>query len=339
MAEERILLIQLRQLGDILLTTPCLRAIKRERPRAKLTLLTHSMGRLILDNNPFVDEHFFYEDDWKLAQHVRLAKTLKERAFDLVFDFMGNPRSAIMSFAARGKERVAFSSPRRFAYTHLVPRPGPGRYIVDEKFDLLRATGFRPEGQGLVLPWFEAHTQPVMRLYASGTVLRDSPLRVAISPTHRREARRWPLAAYAALADRLTRELGAACIFLWGPGEEAEVERCRVLCQTPTWKAPKTSFRELAALVGNLDLFIGNSNGPSHVAVATDICSLQLHGPTRGLSWCPDVPKHRFVQAPTKDMASLSVDAVWEALQAMLGTVRLFAAEHRAKGLKVSWRL
>src|SRR3954454_23768327 len=98
MAEERILLIQLRQLGDILLTTPCMRAVKRERPKAKLTVLTHSMGRLVLDNSPDVDEHFFYEDTWGLKDHWLLAKTLKEREFDTIIDFMGNPRSALLTF-------------------------------------------------------------------------------------------------------------------------------------------------------------------------------------------------------------------------------------------------
>src|SRR5690606_32279301 len=122
--------------------------------------------------------------------------------------------------------------------------------------------------------------QPFMRLWAESQLFKDAPYRVALSPTHRRAVRRWPLASYAALADRLVNEWGAAVVWLWGPGEEAEIDAAMALTQAPTIKAPKTSFREMAALLGNMHLFVGNSNGPSHVAVADGICSLQLHGHT-----------------------------------------------------------
>src|SRR5690606_12975626 len=93
LAEMKILVIQLRQLGDILLTTPCLRALKQEFPKARITFLSHAMGRLILDDCPSLDEHFFYDDTWSKMRELRLARTLRARGFDLVFDFMNNPRS------------------------------------------------------------------------------------------------------------------------------------------------------------------------------------------------------------------------------------------------------
>src|SRR5689334_6867479 len=117
---ERILVIQLRQLGDILLTTPVLRAIKKERPKANLTFLSHAMGRLILEQSPFLDEHFYYSDQSTKREEWKLAKTLRERRFDLVFDFMNNPRSAFYSFLSRGTLRYAFRSARRPAYTEIV---------------------------------------------------------------------------------------------------------------------------------------------------------------------------------------------------------------------------
>jgi ADP-heptose:LPS heptosyltransferase len=70
-------------------------------------------------------------------------------------------------------------------------------------------------------------------------------------------------------------------------------------------KSPKTTFRELAALIGESHLFIGNSNGPSHVAVAMDTPSIQLHGPTSAVSWCPMTERHRAVQG--RDMASIAL--------------------------------
>lgn len=298
MAEENILVIQLRQLGDILLTTPCLRAIKRERPKSKITFLSHGMGRLILNHNPFVDEHFFYGDDWSKLQEWRLAQNLKMRRFDLVLDFMNNPRSAFYTWMTGARERIAFHSARRFVYTATVPRPKPGNYIVDDKFLLLKEAGFNPEDRKLVLPWSEVNLAPLMKLSAEVASFKDAPLRIVISPTHRRLVRRWSLKSYAQLSDWLQSNWQASVVWLWGPGEEAEIDEGLSYCTMPAVKAPKTTFAEMTALIGNCDLFIGNSNGPSHVAVAVGTPSLQLHGHTSAKAWCPMTPEHQALQAP-----------------------------------------
>lgn len=345
MAEERILVIQLRQLGDILLTTPCLRAIKAERPKARVTFLSHGMGRLILNQNPFVDEHFFYGDDWSKMQEWQLARTLRQRRFDLVIDFMNNPRSAFYTLMTGARERIAFNSARRFAYTHTVPRPEPGHYIVDDKFLLLRDAGFAPSDRRLILPWFEAHLQPLMRLCAEQPAFRDAPLRVIISPTHRRQVRRWPLRFYAELSDWLQSEWTAGVVWLWGPGEEAEIDEGLALCRRPAFKAPKTSFAEMSALIANCDLFVGNSNGPSHVAVATGITSLQLHGHTSAAAWCPMTPEHQALQAPgygqesMPDIAGITVGSVQDKLRSMQQVIFDYAASKKNKRPRLSWRM
>lgn len=344
MAEEQILVIQLRQLGDILLTTPCLKALKKQRPKARITFLSHAMGRLVLDDCPFLDEHFFYAGDATKLDEWRLAMTLRERQFDLVLDFMNNPRSAFYAFTSGAPRRLAFRSARRAAYTEVVPRPSLPRYIVRDKFELIKAAGFEPGDEGLVLPWNEGHTKPLFKLLGETPAFKEAPLRVALSPTHRRPVRRWPLPRFAALADRLQEEWGATVLWVWGPGEEALIDEVRAFCRTPTVKAPKTSFREMAALVANCDLFIGNSNGPSHVAVATGICSLQLHGHTSAAAWCPLSEKHRAVQAPEfqqmrqPTLEGITPESVWTALEGMRATLDQQTASRKARGPRVSWR-
>ncbi len=348
MAEEKILVIQLRQLGDILLTTPVLRAIKRERPKARITFLSHAMGCLVLDDCPFLDEHFFYSEKSTWRDELRLSASLRERHFDLVLDYMNNPRSAFYALRSGATERLAFRSARRPAYTRTVPRPsgaGPeGRYIVDEKFDLLRAAGFKLEASPSlhlpVQPWSEQHTRPLMKLWSEGEI-KAAPFVVTIAATHRRQARRWPLERYAEIAARLARDWGAYVLWLWGPGEEAVADEAVRLCREKTWKAPKTSFREMAALIANADLFLGNSNGPSHVAVAASICSLQLHGPTHARSWCPMTEKHRAVtpSAPVPgEITAITVEAVWESLLALRPEVEAQAAAAKAKRPRLTWR-
>ena len=304
------------------------------------------MGRLVLDHCPFLDEHFFFDERTKLSEQLRLMRTLRERHFDVVIDFMNNPRSALYTWVSGGTERVAFASARRPAYSRIVPKGPPGRYIVQDKFDLMEAAGFaRPTDERLVLPWFEVHTQPFMRLWAENPAFKEATVRVVLSPTHRRIARRWPLASYAALAERLVNDWGAAVVWLWGPGEEAEIDAAMALTKVPTIKAPKTTFREMAALIANMHLFIGNSNGPSHVAVAGGICSLQLHGHTDARAWCPMTAEHQALQSPEfgKDLGRLaridliSVDEVWGKLGEMRPVIDGFRGSLRAQRPRLVW--
>jgi ADP-heptose:LPS heptosyltransferase len=332
---KKILLIQLRQLGDILLTTPCLREIKRQEPKTHITFLSHKMGRQILDGCPYLDEYFTYDNDTKFWDEVSLAHTLRQKNFDLVIDFMYNPRSALYARATGAPERLAYSSARNWAFTQTLPRPEISDYVVREKFRLLELAGYKPTDIGTLLPWNEVNTHPLVKLIGQHEAFKQAPVRVVLSPTHRREERRWPLASYARLADFLVWEFKACVMWLWGPGEEEEIDSAMKLCTEKTYKAPRTSFREMAAFIANNDLFIGNSNGPSHVAIAVDTCSFQLHGPTQARAWCPFTERHQALQGAS--MAALSVEDVILGLQKMQQTILAAAEKRRSGPPRLNW--
>lgn len=334
--KEKILVIQLRQLGDILLTTPVLREIKRARPEVELTFLSHSMGRMVLDGNPYVDRHLIYSEKMSLSDELNLIKEIRRLKFDLVLDFMFNPKSCVYVSLSGAGRKVSFESSRSVFFDQVEPRGG-GAYIVDEKFRLLRAIGISPKSISLDLPWDGAHLAPTQQFLAE-PALKSSKLRVAFSPTHRRAHRRWPLELYSALAIRLIQSWGADIIWLWGPGEETFIDDAISMTKLPTSKAPKTSFKELAALISNCDLFLGNSNGPSHIAVASDVVSLQFHGPTLASSWCPMTSKHHAIQSHDRTMGGLSLEEVWAELERMKDAIFLEAELKRKHGLKTSWK-
>jgi len=281
----KVLIVQLRQLGDILLTTPCIRALAGARKGIEVSFLSHRMGRLILEENPMVARHFVYDEKMKLSEHVKLLQAIRAEKFDVVIDFMNNPRSAIATYFSGGARRIGFSSARKFAYSEVVKPSEKEIYGVREKFRLLAPLGVDASDIQLMLPWNESHLGP----YFSSLQREQAAQKfnVIISATHRREVRRWNSKRYAELSDELVRSWNAKVWWAWGPGEREEVEAMQKLCKEPSILTPKTSFRELAAFFANSDLFIGNSNGPSHVAVATQTPSFQLHGPTWPEAWSP----------------------------------------------------
>jgi len=333
---NRILLIQLRQLGDILLTSPAIRAVRKAYPDAQLDFLTHRMGKLILANNPDLDNLWTYHERESWLQQGRLLRSLKRQRYDCVVDFMYNPRSALMTWWTKAPQRIAFDSRRRWAYTHLIPSDDSSDYIVRQKFRLLQVLGIHGGQERLILPWFEKDAAIVDKFSRQEASFAESRCRVIISATHRREVRQWPVERYAQIADRLQSEWGATVIWIWGPDEEPFVESGMSFCSRPMLKAPATSFGELAALIANSDLFVGNSNGPSHVAISTDTCSLQLHGPTLAKAWCPVNERHLAIQATR--MADITVDEVWRKLGSLKAEIEKKSNSRRSIGVRMNWK-
>ena len=340
---QRILLVQLRQLGDILLTTPCLSALRQAWPAAEIVFLSHPMGRLILKDNPHLSELVTYDPNGGWRAEWALARLLRARHFDLVIDFMNNPRSAFYTRMSGAPRRLGFRSARSWAYTQSLPEPTHEDYIVRRKFLLLEAAGVAAGSEQLILPWPETAADLFQAFMDQVPALAKAPLRIALSPTSRRPKRCWPPANYAALADRLTAEWGAAVVWLHGPGETEVIDMVHALCQQPSYKAPATSFAQMSALIANMNLFVGNTNGSSHAAVAVNVPSLQLHGPTAAVAWCPLTEQHQALQAPADDhaaasgMAALTVDHVWTKLTAMRPLLERIAAAQPQGRVRRDW--
>ena len=316
MQPQNILMIQLRQLGDILLTTPCLRAIKEDNPQHRVSFLCHRMGTEIFRDSPYLDELIIY-DDRNLLNYWKMALSLHKKNYSMVFDFMANPRSAKFAWLTRSPRRFAFSTGRNWAFTHHIPRQEDSDYIVREKFELLKAAGFHPRHEELLIPWSEKDLGPYHELMRDKS-FSEAPLKIAISSTHRRENRRWPLESYLNLAERLVREKNAAVIWTWGPGEKEIVEGLVKDCSVKTYISPKTSLKQLTALLSKMDLFIGNANGASHFAVASGCRTLKLYGPhSETRAWSPLDERHQIVKDST-DIKNLSVEKVWNSVSAQI---------------------
>ena len=323
---QKVLLIQLRQLGDIILSTPCIREIRRELPNAHISFLCHKMGKQVLENNPYLDQLICYHEKASYRDYFHKFAEIRHHSYDMVIDFMNDPRSGIFTLVSKGKAKISTDSSRRLLYDRTFPRANDEEtYIVDEKFNLLRQCGFNPQDRRLDFPWFNEHLAPVKQLFSTADYEEGNKnaIRVVLSPTHRRPIRKWALENYCEIANRLVKIWGAKVTWVWGPGEEGEINEAIDRCEVKTFKAPPTSFKELAALISNHHLFVGNSNGPSHLAVAGNICSLQLHGHTKASSWCPLNTKHQAIQSedygkvkhPSLD--KITVDQVWKTLMSL----------------------
>jgi ADP-heptose:LPS heptosyltransferase len=293
---KRILVIQLRRIGDCLLTTPLLRALRRHFPEAQIDFLAEHASRRVTEGNPHVDETLVYN---KLNAASWL-KIVRGRHYDWVLDGLSNPRSAVLTLASNARIRSGFSVPFwKFAYNVKVARPPLPEYASLSKLRLMNETinhlGGQIESENL-LPEF--YPTPEERDFAQKWLsvqnLGGAPL-VILAPAHRRPVRRWNADGFGKLSKLLRRKTGARIFAAWGPGEEKTIEDVVKTSEGNVSSLPPTTLGQMGALLEKCSLMIANDNGPKHLGVAVGAKTLTLYGPTRPSDWNPpEELRHRI---------------------------------------------
>lgn len=327
----RILIIQLRQLGDVLLTTSVIKPLKERFPDAIISFLTEKNAYEILSGNPYLDEIITITRKASTSEQLNTIMSIRKKGFDLVLDFMSNPRTAYISFFSGAKATVAYdTSIRRLLYTVNV-KPA-GDYVVDHKLSMLKPFGI--EGADNT-PYMhvpqEAEAQIASFLKSKG--VEDNDFLVCIDATHRRATRKWAGKGFAEVADRLKEKYNAKVVFLWGPGEREEVEGIMSMCRHRHIMDNGTGIKGLAALLKRANLLIGNCSFPRHVAASQGTPTLIVHGAT-GEEWKHPAPIHSIVRkglpcqpcnrnicSDLSCLTTLTADDVMNALQDFLPAI------------------
>ena len=289
---HRALFIQLRRIGDILMCTPAIRAFKSAHPECSLDFLTEHPE--VLDGNPYI-EHVIRVDK-KVQYHplrqIELIKRIRAGRYDLVVDFLANPRSAWYTALSGVKTRLSYGyGHRRWAYNLIPQRPQGPTYAAIDKLRLLSPIGIECND-----PRLDFCVLDKERTNINAIVKDISGLLITISPVSRKEYKRWPLERFAILGDMLTRDLGASIVILAGPGEEKVADKMASLMSSKPSVPRITRLGELGAIFEKAALHIGNDNGPKHIAVAVGAPTFTIFGRQDPISWTyPDTLRHFWI--------------------------------------------
>lgn len=281
---QNILIVQTAFLGDVVLTTPLLIAVRRAFPSARIAVVAIPATREVLAAHPAVDEIIPF--DKKGAQRglgalIRFGRALAKRRFDLAITPHRSMRSALFLSIAGIPRRIGFARyPAAFFYTDRVAWDSK-RHDVERNLALLAPLGVAPsERLPLSLATNSEWEGEVDRLLTDRGIRTGETL-VALSPGSVWATKRWLPEGFAAVADALAEKEGLRVLIVGSkadrPVADAVIARCRT---RPTDLVGATSLGGLAALSARCRAFITNDNGSMHVAVAGGAPVVAIFGST-----------------------------------------------------------
>ena len=324
---KNILLIRLSSLGDVVLTTPAIRAVRTHFPDAYIAMLVAKQSAEVLRENPHLNEIISFDrlaKDKDTGEMFRIIRHLRERKFTLAIDLQRKFRTELLMYFSGAAERVG-----KGRFCSIRVREQGNKHATAHYFDILHAVGIPAEDQRLELFLAESERlDAAKRIETAG--IPDTALKVGIFPGAGWKLREWMPERFAAIGDRLVSEFNANVLVYGGQKETELVQTVVDLMDAPAIPfAGNLRIRPLAACIEQCDLFLTNDTGPMHIAAAVGTPTVSLFGPGNHIRFQPIGAMHQTIRhdvpcSPCKQftdkckdnicMKGIAVDAVWQSI-------------------------
>jgi len=284
-------------MGDVVFTTPAIRAIRERFPDAHLTYLVEPAAAAIVAHNRHLDELIVAPRLSGLAglrAELQLVRRLRAQAYDLVIDFHGGPRASLLTWLSGASTRIGYEVVgRSWMYTRRVARPRAlrPRHSVENQWDLLAPLEVAPPDRSaypVEMPLDPASAAAVAhRLGRAGVDPTTQVIVVHVSASS--PFRRWPAESFIATVVALAEARDDRRVVVTSGPSEPDAA-CRIIEEARrrlggdragrVLQCGEFSAAELRALVDGAALYIGGDSGPLHVAATTNTAIVALYGPT-----------------------------------------------------------
>jgi ADP-heptose:LPS heptosyltransferase len=290
---ERILVIRLRSIGDTVLSTPSLIALKRFLPGARVDILLEGWVAPVLDGFDAVDKVLVAGDD--LAARLQTARALRRSKYDVVFNLHGGTTATFFARASGARHLVGFASYQySFLYNHRVPAAAEfwGRkevHSAEQQLALLGSVGVpvddRPKSLLSVTPEAAGSLQEKLTAETreSGVLFEKFAL---IHPAAAFDTKQWAAENFARVAEFLPGK-GLGTIAVAAPGEQAVLEALTRHSHVPVITFDSLTLPEITALASRASVFVGNDSGIAHMAAAVGTPVVVIFGSSNRVHWRP----------------------------------------------------
>jgi len=291
-AVRRVLVVRLRSIGDTVLATPSLYALRRFLPAARIDLLLEDWVAPLVEGSTEIDRIVPIERKSN-ASRLSVARLLRAEHYDVAYNLHGGSTAALLTWASGARQRVGYASYRHARLqNHDAPHPSElwgqaQTHSAEQQLGLLGWTGVpvtdRPASRLPVTA--EAAERVAHRLRRAG-LGGESRHFALIHPAAAFDTKTWAAANFARVAERLGAR-GISSVAVVGPGERAVAGEFVREARVPVVAFDDLSLPDLTALAARAAVFVGNDSGVAHIAAAVRVPSVVVFGSSNVAHWRP----------------------------------------------------
>ena len=290
-AVKKILLVRLRRIGDIIMTTPSVTVLKENLPQASLTYLVEEPYRELVDGNPHLDNVVVIPKKQNTKDFHNLIHQIRREKFDVLLDFHGGPRASWLTLFSKAKLKVGYKIINKgFLYHIKIPRsPEKGHiHSVENHVNLIRGIGINVDSiPPLFVPDTLKEEKEKIVTFTQENELKNSNILV-LHIGAGNKFRDWGVDNITALTDLFSQNPETKIVLI---GASEDEERAKEIIKESKSRivsaVGKLGLRELKKLISRASLFVGPDSGPMHIAASTDTPLVVYFGPTLPVHFSP----------------------------------------------------
>ena len=297
---KKILLIRLRRIGDIIMTTPAVSVLREGFPQASISYVVEKPYKSLVDGNPNLDKIIALSREKTIRESLSVIRQIRKEKYDLVLDFHGGPRASLIALFSKAKLKIGY----RIKYRHIIydiaiPRSKENGYFhsVENHINLVKVLGIKVNSlPPLELPQAQKEEHEKVKRIVNEKGL-DSSKNIILHISAGNEFRDWGVENLIQLINLLA-SLEGIKIILIGEEEDRNVEE-EILRKAdhPLFSlVGMLNLRELRELISHSTLFVGSDSGPMHIAASTSTPIVAYFGPTLSAHFAPWMAKASIIE-------------------------------------------
>ncbi|MEW6456976.1 MAG: glycosyltransferase family 9 protein [Acidobacteriota bacterium] len=278
---KKILLVRLRLIGDVIMTTPALRILKETFPNSFISYVVETEQKEIIEGNPSIDKLIVLKRKSSLIEFLKFIKSLRKERYDVAIDFHGGPKASLIAFFSRADLKIGYNIPyRKLLYDiHVRRKTDKPIHSIESQINLLKPMGIDIKSiPPVYIP--DANSEEKIRIEK---ILNDNYLknykRVLLHVSAGNEFRDWGIDNIKKFIKYLSQEESMKVILV---GSEKDLDRVDYLKNEKNVYSlvGKLNLKELREIIIKSDVFVGPDSGPMHLASTTRTPIIALFGPT-----------------------------------------------------------
>jgi lipopolysaccharide heptosyltransferase II len=343
---KRILLVRLDKIGDVLLSTPAIKAVRDAYPESFIAFMVQPYAYDVVGGNPCLDKVISYDKNGTertLFGNIKFIAAIRKLKFDLALILHPTTRTHIVTFLSGIPERVGYDRKTGWLLTKRIrhTKEEGAKHEVDYTLDIVRSVGIEPKDMKLYMPIKERSERRIEYIF-SQEGLKGHKTVIVMHPAASCPSKRWPLANFAKIGDALAKRYKAGVVIITGAEDKSFGDKVASMMREKAVNlSGVTTVADVASVLKRSMLLISNDSGPVHIASAVGTPAIAIFGrKDRGLSplrWGPtgkeDVAFHKDAGCDIclahnckkgfKCLEAVTVDEVIAAAEKILGNIVL----------------